>query len=182
MSRIGVRPIEIPEGVEISVDAGVLRIKGARGELSLTLPEPITAKVEDGRVLVNRKRNTKLAKSLHGTIARKIRNMVKGVTDGWSKTLELVGTGYRARLEGNTLVLSIGYSHPVRIEPPEGVNFSVEENKVTVSGIDKNLVGQVAANIKSTRPPEPYKGKGVKSENEVIRRKAGKATKVGPAA
>lgn len=181
MSRIGKRPIPIPENIEVVVEANSVRVSGPKGELSVALSAGVKAKVEDGKIFLERKSNSKQVRQLHGTISRHLTNVIKGVSEGWSKTLELVGTGYRARLEGTTLVLSVGFSHPVRIDPPEGITFSVEENKVTVSGIDKTLVGQAAANIRTIRPPEPYKGKGIKYEDEVIRRKAGKVAKAGPA-
>lgn len=182
MSRIGAKAINIPEDTEVSVEGRLVKTSGPKGELEFRLPAEIEVKSEDGKILVGRKRNSKQARSLHGTVNRIIRNNLKGVSEGWSKTLELVGTGYRARLEGSALVLSIGYSHPVKVEAPEGISFSVEENKVTVSGTDKVLVGQVAANIRKVRPPEPYKGKGIKYIDEIVRRKAGKATKAGAGA
>lgn len=179
MSRIGARAIDVPENVEVSVEGKTVKTVGPKGELKFRLPAGIEVKAEEGKVVVERKRNSKQARSLHGTVNRVIRNNLKGVSEGWGKTLELVGTGYRARLEESTLTLSVGYSHPVKVEAPEGISFSVEENRIIVSGADKVLVGQVAANIRDIRPPEPYKGKGIKYIDETVRRKAGKATKVG---
>lgn len=182
MSRVGKKPIQIPEGVNVEIDAGVLVATGPKGESSHRIPRLLTVSCEDNQVRVERKNDSKVAKSLHGLHARLIRNLLKGVSEGWSKTLELVGTGYRARLEGEALVLAVGFSHPVRVEPPSGVSFSVEENKITVSGLDKYRVYQEAANIRRKRSPEPYKGKGIKYEGEQIRLKPGKAAKAGPAA
>lgn len=174
MSRLASKPLKIEEGVSVSAEAGKINISGPKGELSMQIPNLITVKVEDGSVLVDRKKDSKHAKALHGTARSLIKNMIQGVSSEWSKTLELVGTGYRARLEGETLVLSVGFSHPVKIDPLPGIKFAVEENKITVSGIDRHLVGQVAANIRAVRPPEPYKGKGIKYVDEVVRRKPGK--------
>lgn len=183
MSRIGIKPVQIPENVNVAVEGKTVKVSGPKGELEFILPEPITARAQAAKVLVERRRNSKIAKALHGTANRQIKNMVTGVNEGWSKNLELVGTGYRARLEGQSLVLNVGFSHPIKVSTPEGISFSVEENtKVKIEGIDKTLVGQAAANIRAIRPPEPYKGKGIRYEDEVVRRKAGKAAKAGPAA
>lgn len=177
MSRIGIQPVEIPEKVNVEVDGKKVKVKGPQGNLEKELPREVSVKVEDGEVLVERKNDTKRAKSMHGTARAHIANMVKGVTEGWSKKLELVGTGYRAEVRGNKLVLTIGYSHPVEIEGPEGISFKVEKNVVTVEGPDKDLVGLIASKIRAVRPPEPYKGKGIKYIDEVVRRKPGKAAK-----
>lgn len=182
MSRVGKKPIQIPEGVNVRLDARVLMVSGPKGELSHKIPRLLEVSLEDSHIIIKRKNDSKTAKSLHGLYARLIRNSVKGVLEGWTKALELVGTGYRARLEGDSLVLSVGFSHPLRIKPPSGISFSVEEGKITVSGVSKYLVGQAAANIRRVRPPEHYKGKGIRYEGEEIRLKPGKAAKAGPAA
>lgn len=177
MSRVGKKPIAIPEGVTVVVGQGEVKIRGAKGELSYNIPQDLAAEVRGQEVIVSRKNDSKTAKSLHGLLARVIKNATFGVTVGWSKTLELVGTGYRARVDGGNLVLSIGFSHPVVISPPEGITLAVSENKVTVSGADKAIIGQVAANIRKVRPPEPYQGKGIRYEGEYVRKKAGKSAK-----
>lgn len=181
MSRIGSKTIAIPENVQVFIEGKSVKVSGPKGELSLKLPQGIEAGTKDAKVIVERKRDSKQTRALHGTINRLIRNNIKGVSEGWDKSLELVGTGYRARMEGSTLVLNLGYSHPVKVEAPEGIDFSVEESKVNVSGPDKVLVGQVTANIRAIRPPEPYKGKGIKYIDEHVRRKPGKQAKVGVA-
>ena len=181
MSRVGKKPITIPEGTKVTVDGKTVTVSASQKEIKFSVPDKIKVRADGDTMVVERTEETKNAKSLHGSIARILQNAIKGVSEGWSKTLELVGTGYRAKLEGTSLVLSMGFSHPVRIDPPEGISFVVGENKITVSGVDRHLVGQVAANVRQVRPPEPYKGKGIKYEGEVIRRKAGKAAKTGPA-
>lgn len=182
MSRIGKKTIKLTDGVTVTSTTGKVVISGSKGELSLALPKGIDVLVENGEIKVSRQTDDKQAKSLHGSIQRTLVNSIEGVTSGWTKKLELVGTGYRARLEGNSLVLTIGFSHPVKIDPPSGITLSVEENKILVSGIDRHLVGQIAANIKDVRPPDSYKGKGIRYEGEKVRRKPGKAAKVGGAA
>lgn len=182
MSRVGKKPLKVKEGVTVTVDGQTVKVAGPKGELTYELPAGIGAKLEEGELLISRDSEEKFVKSLHGTMQRVLDNAQKGVTDGWSKTLELVGTGYRARLEGPSLILAIGFSHPVKFDPPEGIAFSVEENNITISGIDRQLVGQTAANIRAVRPPEPYKGKGIKYVGEYVRRKAGKAAKTATAA
>lgn len=177
MSRIAAKPIKIPEGAQITIDGKQVKVVSPKGELEFELPNFITAVMADDGLKINRSRNDKLSRSLHGLQHRLIENALKGLGEGWSKTLELIGTGYRARIEGNTLVLTVGFSHPVKIEAPEGIKFVVEENRITVSGPDKYLVGQVAAWIRAPRPPEPYKGKGTRYLGEKVRRKAGKAAK-----
>ncbi|OGY08342.1 MAG: 50S ribosomal protein L6 [Candidatus Blackburnbacteria bacterium RIFCSPHIGHO2_01_FULL_43_15b] len=179
MSRIGRKPIQTPEGVSLTLGRDGIKISGAKGELSYGIPEELTVSQNEGMVQVSKKVSTHDAQKLYGMFARTISNGFLGVSKGWSKTLALIGTGYRARVEGESLVLALGYSHPVKFDPPEGISFAVAENKVTVSGIDKHLVGQIAANIRFARPPEPYQGKGVRYENEYVRRKAGKSAKVG---
>ncbi len=177
MSRIGKRPIAMPGGVSATIDGNTVTIKGPKGTLTRTLRPEVAVVLEDGTLLVNRLGNDKQARSLHGLSRTLVANMVDGVTTGFSKTLEIVGVGYRPSLQGKKLVLNLGYSHPIEIDPPDGIEFVVEEkaNRVHVKGIDKQLVGDIAADIRFKRPPEPYKGKGVKYQGEVIRRKAGKA-------
>lgn len=183
MSKIGKQIITLPQGVTVDVANGVVKVTGPKGNLEIKLPRKIEVSVSDNNVEVSRKSDTKEVTSLHGTIRSLINNMVKGVSEGWRKQLELVGTGFRAEASGKTLTLIVGYSHPVKLEAPEGINIKVEKMIVTVEGIDKEAVGQMAANIRGVRPPEPYKGKGVKYTDEVIRRKPGKAAaKAGAAA
>lgn len=178
MSRIGKLPIELPEGVSLDISGRKIKVQGPRGVLGIDLPTGVVLeKNEDGRYVVITKGRNKKAKAMHGTIRAHIANMVKGVSSGWSKVLEMVGTGYRAEVVGNTLSLSVGYSHPVKIEAQQGISFKVEKNEIIVEGNDKETVGEVAAKIRAVRPPEPYKGKGIKYKDEVIRRKAGKAAK-----
>jgi large subunit ribosomal protein L6 len=179
MSRIGKKPVEIKEGVTVTVNGNNVVVSGSRGELTFPVPAGIKVEVVDGQVKILRESETKVVRSLHGSIQRVIDNMIKGVSEGWTKTLELIGTGYRARVEGRDLILAIGFSHPVKFAPPEGVTFEVQENKIIITGLNRQVVGQIAANIRAVRPPEPYKGKGVKYDTEKIRRKAGKAAKAG---
>ena len=183
MSKIGKSPVAILEGAKVEINGRSVKVSGPKGELNLTLPKEIDAKVNGTDVELTRKGDFKQALALHGTFRSLINNMVKGVTAGWQKKLELVGTGFRAEVSGNTLSLTVGFSHPVKIEAPNGITFKVEKSIVTVDGIDREVVGQVAANIRGVKPPEPYKGKGIKYVDEVIRRKPGKAAaKAGPAA
>ena len=178
MSRIGRMPITVPSGVIVSIDGQDVAVKGPKGELSLTVAEPIEVAQDDGALSVTRPNDERTSKQLHGLTRSLINNMVVGVTDGYTKTLELVGTGYRVQAKGQGLELSLGFSHPVNVDAPQGINFQVETpTRFHISGVDKQLVGEVAANIRKLRPPEPYKGKGVKYADEVIRRKAGKAGK-----
>jgi large subunit ribosomal protein L6 len=179
MSRIGRKPIPVPAGVDISIDGRTIRVKGPKGELSHTLAEPISVeRDESGHLNVNRPNDERRAKELHGLSRTLVANMVVGVTDGYRKTLEINGTGYRVTAKGTDLEFALGFSHPVTVPAPEGITFTVERPTLFhVAGIDKQLVGEVAANIRKLRPPEPYKGKGVKYSDEVIRRKAGKAGK-----
>ncbi|MEK7521249.1 MAG: 50S ribosomal protein L6 [Patescibacteria group bacterium] len=179
MSRIGKKPIQAPETVKVTMEARLVKISGLKGEKTFVVPPELEVEIKNGQLQVKKVSNTRAAQKLYGTFARLLSNGVQGVNDGWKKTLELIGTGYRARLEGKSLVLTLGYSHPVKFNPPEGISFTVEENKVTVSGYDKHLIGQIAANIRAARPPEPYQGKGVRYLGEYIRRKAGKSAKVG---
>jgi len=175
VSRIGRKPISLPAGVEVTVVDQTVTVKGPKGALSQTIPSRITVVKEDGQLLVQRPSDQKQDRAFHGLSRALIANMVEGVTNGFQKKLEMVGVGYRASMNGNKLVLAIGFSHPVEINPPEGISFEVPAvTKITVMGIDKQLVGNTAAHIRAIREPEPYKGKGIKYENEVIRRKAGK--------
>ncbi len=178
MSRIGRLPIDIPAGVEVKIDGSAVTVKGPKGELSLTVATPIAVAVEDGQVLVSRPDDERESRSLHGLTRTLIANQIVGVTDGYSKGLEVVGTGYRVQAKGNSVEFALGFSHPITVDPPAGITFTVEgNNKLTVSGIDKQAVGEVAANIRKLRKPEPYKGKGVRYAGEVVRRKAGKSGK-----
>ncbi len=179
MSRIGKLPVTIPAGVTVTVDEGnKVTVKGPKGTLEKTLPSEMDIKVEGGQVIVSRPNDLKKMKSLHGLTRSLINNMVIGVTQGFEKTLEINGIGYRAAKQGNKLTLTLGYSHPVEMTDPEGVESECEtQTKIVVRGMDKEKVGQYAAEIRSKRPPEPYKGKGIKYENEVIRRKVGKTGK-----
>ena len=176
MSRIGNAPIELASGIEVSVDGDSVVVKGPKGTLTQTLDPRISVSVEDGVVTVARVDDERESRALHGLSRALIANMVIGVADGYSKELQAVGVGYRGALKGTTLELQVGFSHPVTIEAPDGITFEVPEpTKFIVRGIDKQLVGQVAANIRSVRPPEPYKGKGIRYVDEYVRRKAGKA-------
>jgi large subunit ribosomal protein L6 len=178
MSRIGKLPIPLPAGVTVEINGQDVAVKGPKGELRLTVSKPITVSQEDGSVIVARPDDEAVSKSLHGLTRSLIANNVHGVSEGFTKALEIVGTGYRAALKGTTVEMSLGFSHPVLVTPPEGITLVVEGNtKIIVSGIDKQAVGEMAANIRKLRKPEPYKGKGVRYEGERVRRKAGKAGK-----
>ena len=179
MSRIGRKPIPVPAGVEITIDGQAVRVKGPKGELSHVVAEPITVeRGEDGHLYVNRPNDERRAKELHGLSRTLVSNMIVGVTEGYRKTLEISGTGYRVLARGTDLEFALGFSHPVLVTAPQGITFTVERPTLFhVAGIDKQQVGEVAANIRKIRPPEPYKGKGVKYAGETIRRKAGKAGK-----
>ena len=178
MSRIGRLPVVIPAGVTVDIKEGNdVTVKGPKGTLSRVLPSEMSIKIEDGAVVVTRPNDLKKMKSLHGLTRTLISNMVVGVSEGYQKVLEINGVGYRAAKSGKKLTLSLGYSHPVEMEDPEGLESVVEGNKITVKGIDKEKVGQYAAEIREKRRPEPYKGKGIKYADEVIRRKVGKTGK-----
>jgi len=178
MSRIGRLPIDIPSGVDVTVDDRAVTVKGPKGELALTVAEPISVAIEDGRVVVRRPDDERVSRSLHGLTRTLIANNIQGVTQGYTKSLDVVGTGYRVQARGANVEFALGFSHPVVVEPPAGITFTVEgNNRLTVSGIDKQAVGETAANIRKIRKPEPYKGKGVRYTGEVVRRKAGKAGK-----
>jgi large subunit ribosomal protein L6 len=178
MSRIGRLPIDIPAGVDVVVDGRDVSVKGPKGQLALTVAQPISVAIEDGRVVVTRPDDERVSRSLHGLTRSLIANNIQGVTQGYSKSLDVVGTGYRVQARGANVEFALGFSHPVVVEPPAGITFTVEgNNRLTVSGIDKQAVGETAANIRKIRKPEPYKGKGVRYTGEVVRRKAGKAGK-----
>ena len=176
MSRIGSAPIDVPNGVELKLDGADLTVKGSKGELAWTLPEAISLEVEDNVATLARSNEERESKALHGLSRALVANMIVGVSEGYVKELELVGVGYRAAAKGKNIELQLGFSHPVMVEAPEGISFEVPEpTKIIVSGIDKQAVGQIAADIRKIRPPEPYKGKGVRYAGEEVKRKAGKA-------
>ena len=175
MSKIGKQPITVPSGVTVEINGKIVNVSGPKGNLSFKLDRSVEVSLENSEVLVKCPKADKRSLSIWGTSRMVISNMVKGVSDGWFK--KLIGTGYRAEVRGDVLVLTVGYSHPVEIKAPNGITFKVEKNVITVDGYDKEVVGQISANIRASRPPEPYKGKGVKYIDEVIRRKAGKAAK-----
>jgi len=178
MSRIGKQPITVPSGVQVNVDGSLVTVKGPKGELSQQIDPAITLSQEDGQVVLARPSDQPRHRSMHGLYRTLVSNMVVGVSDGFSKTLEMHGVGYRAAMQGKNLVLNIGFSHPVEIPPPATIDFEVEgTSKIVVRGASKEQVGQVAADIRKIRPPEPYKGKGIRYEGEYVRRKAGKAGK-----
>lgn len=178
MSRIGKRPISIPDKVTITVEGQQVTVKGPKGELSRELPPEVAVEQQDGTVLVNRRDDSRPARQRHGLCRTLVANMVEGVSQGFERRLEIQGVGYRAQVQGRNLILNVGYSNPVTIEPPEGVQVAVEANtNVIVSGINKEIVGNTAARIRSVRPPEPYKGKGIRYAGEFVRRKVGKAGK-----
>lgn len=176
MSRVGRMPIVIPAGVKASVKDRVIYIEGSLGKLTQPIHSNITVEIQDSKILVKRKGDSTFEKSLHGLHQRVINNMVIGVTSGFGKDLEIIGVGYKAKAEGKALLLQLGFSHPVKYTPPEGIKISVKDNtKINVSGVDKQMVGEAAAEIRRYYPPEPYKGKGIRYVGEYVRRKAGKA-------
>jgi large subunit ribosomal protein L6 len=178
MSRIGKQPITVPTGVEVQVDGARVSVKGPRGQLERTFHPDMRIKLDDGVLSVERPSDERLHRSLHGLTRSLINNMVEGVTGGFEKRLEIVGVGYRAALKGSDLELALGFSHPVNVAAPNGIEFEVPApNRIVIRGIDKELVGEVAADIRKLRKPEPYKGKGVRYEGEYVRKKAGKAAK-----
>ena len=181
MSRIGRSPVKIPSGVQVTIDGATVVVKGPKGELTRTFRPEITVRQEAGQITVHRPSDAPSVRALHGLTRALLNNMVLGVSTGFEKSLQVEGVGYRAEKNGKDLVLNVGYSHPVRFEPPAGISFEVEEKArlIKVLGPDKELVGQVAADIRKVRPPEPYKGKGIRYVGEHVRRKAGKAGKVG---
>lgn len=178
MSRVGQAPIEVPGSVQVSVTAGRITVNGPKGELQRALPEGINVEVADELIKVSREKDSREVKALHGLIRSLISNMVRGVTDGFEKSLEIHGVGYRAAKQGNALEIQVGFSHPVKKDAPQGIEYEVPSpTKIVVRGIDKELVGQTAAEIRAIRKPEPYKAKGIRYEGEYIRRKSGKAAK-----
>ncbi|MBU5267619.1 50S ribosomal protein L6 [Virgibacillus proomii] len=178
MSRIGLKPIEIPQGVEVKLDGNVVTVKGPKGELSRELHQDIKVNIEGNVVTLERPSDHKDHRALHGTTRSLINNMVEGVSKGFEKSLEIIGVGYRAQKQGNKVVINAGFSHPVEIEPIEGIEIDVPKNtQLIVKGIDKEQVGAIASKIRAIRPPEPYKGKGIRYEGEYVRRKEGKTAK-----
>lgn len=178
MSRIGLKPIEIPAGVEVKLNQNTVSVKGPKGELSKTLSDKMNIKVEENIITVERPNEDKESRSLHGTTRSLISNMIEGVSKGFQKELEIIGVGYRAQKQGNKLVVNAGYSHPVELEQEENIEFDVPKNtEIIVKGIDKERVGAIAANIRAIRSPEPYKGKGIRYKGEYVRRKEGKTAK-----
>ncbi|WP_163971958.1 50S ribosomal protein L6 [Oceanobacillus halotolerans] len=178
MSRIGLKPVEIPDGVEVKLNDNTVTVKGPKGELTREFHSDMKIVIEDNVLTVERPSDNKAHRSLHGTTRSLIGNMVEGVHKGFEKNLEINGVGYRAQKQGNKVVVNAGYSHPVEIEPQDGIEIDVPKNtQIIVKGIDKELVGAVAANIRAIRPPEPYKGKGIRYANEYVRRKEGKTAK-----
>lgn len=181
MSRIGNQPVQVPAGVTVDEAAGRLTIKGSKGELTLHMPKKIKLTREGDSIVLTREGSSRFTRGAHGSLRATLANALTGVTKGWTKQLELSGVGYRAAVSGSDLVLSVGFSHQVTIKPPVGITFTINEGKIVVSGNDRHIVGQVAADIRSVKPPEPYKGKGIKYVGERIRKKAGKAKAVGGA-
>jgi large subunit ribosomal protein L6 len=181
MSRVGKKPIELPKKVEVAIDGSEVMVKGPKGSLSRAFHPDMEITLQEGGLSVQRPTDQRGHRALHGLTRALLANMVYGVSEGYSKVLEIVGTGYRAEMQGETLVLYLGHSHPIEFPPPAGISFDVPKGgrTVTVQGIDKELVGEIAARIRRQRPPEPYKGKGVRYEGERVRRKAGKAGRVG---
>lgn len=178
MSRVGLKPIEIPEGVEVTFNGNTVNVKGPKGELSRDLHSDINVNMNDNVITLERPSDHKEHRALHGTTRTLINNMVEGVSKGFEKSLEIIGVGYRAQKQGNKTVINAGYSHPVELDEIEGIEIEVPKNTlITVKGIDKELVGAVASNIRAIRPPEPYKGKGIRYQNEHVRRKEGKTAK-----
>jgi large subunit ribosomal protein L6 len=180
MSRIGRMPIPVPEGVTVDIKKSTVRVKGPKGELLRTFDPDMQIKLDDNQLVVQRPTDHRRHRALHGLTRALLNNMVVGVTQGYTRRLEIQGVGYRAEMQGENLVLNVGYSHPVVVEPPAGISFEVEKGYRTllVLGVDKEVVGEIAARIRRVRPPEPYKGKGIRYEGEYVRRKAGKAGKV----
>jgi large subunit ribosomal protein L6 len=178
MSRIGKMPVTLPSGVDVKVDGTQVTVKGSKGELSREFTDRVSFTMDDGVITVGREDDTRESRALHGLSRALLSNMVEGVSEGFSKVLEIQGVGYRASLKGSDIELLVGFSHPVNVKAPKGITFEVPEpTRIIVSGIDKEQVGQVAADIRKVRPPEPYKGKGIRYSGEYVRRKAGKAGK-----
>jgi len=181
MSKIGKKPVALPKGVELKQEGNLLRVKGPKGELKTGVRPELSIEVKDGEVWVKRADESRLAHALHGTFRSLVKNMIIGVTDGYEKKLELVGVGYKAEAKGKILVLSLGFTRPVEFPMPEGVKASVEKSIISIKGVDKQAVGEIAAEIRALRPPEPYKGKGIRYLGEYVRHKAGKAAVAGGA-
>jgi large subunit ribosomal protein L6 len=179
MSRIGRKPLPMPKGVTLAQKAGAFSVKGPKGELSKNMPEGISIKTEGANFLVSRADDSRENRAKHGLVRAHLANMVKGVTDGWTRELEINGVGYRAEVTGDTLTMALGYSHPVVFKLPKGISAKVEKNRIALSGDDRDMLGQTAAKVRELRPPEPYKGKGVKYVEETIKRKVGKAGATG---
>lgn len=177
MSKIGKLPVEIPQAVKLEVSGQKVKVSGPKGDMEIKLPKSISLKTEGSKAALVAKKSDKKTSSLYGTYRMLVANMVKGVSEGWTKELELVGTGYRAEGSGSNLTIAIGFSHPVKVEAPPGISFTVDKTEIKITGVDKELVGQTAAKIRDIRPPEPYKGKGIKYKDEIVRRKPGKAAK-----
>lgn len=178
MSRIGIMPIVIPAGTDLTLEGNIVTAKGSKGTLTMELNPAVKLEIEGAQAIVKPKKGYEKAKAMHGLTRSLVNNMVVGVTSGWDKNLEMVGVGYRAQGGGETVTLNVGYSHPVIVKAPEGITFAVADNtKIKVSGIDKIVVGQIAANIRAVRPPEVYQGKGIRYSGEYVRKKAGKAGK-----
>jgi large subunit ribosomal protein L6 len=178
MSRVGRKPIPVPSGVEVTINGPHVKVKGPRGDLERVFPDAVGVEIDAGVVTISRQNDERTSRALHGLSRALLANMVLGVVDGFKRELSIVGVGYRAALKGAALELQLGFSHPVQVPAPEGITFEVPEpTRIVVSGVDKEQVGQVAANIRKLRPPEPYKGKGIRYTNEQVRRKAGKAGK-----
>jgi large subunit ribosomal protein L6 len=177
MSRIGLEPITIEEGIEVTVDKQTVFVSGNGKEIKIVLPEVLSVKIEDNKLILSRSNEEKQSKSIHGTVRMLIYNAIYGIKHGYEKKLELVGVGYRARMEGNTLVMSLGWNHPIKVESPEGITVEVpDETKITVKGYDKQKLGEFTAKVRAIRPPEPYKGKGIRYEGEYVRRKSSKSS------
>lgn len=174
MSRIGQKPVEIPKEVNVEISSGVINVKGNKGELSMLLHDSVSIKIEDDSLTVSKKRNSKIAQAMNGTTVRLIQNMITGVSKEFEKKLELNGVGFRMALKGKRIDLALGFSHPVLVDIPEGISVNIEGMIMAISGIDKQKVGQFAAEIRSLKPVEPYKGKGFKYDDEIVRRKEGK--------
>jgi len=177
MSRVGKAPITVPSGVKIEIDGRNVSVTGPKGKLEREVVAEVSLTMDDGKLIVTRPSDEARDRAMHGLTRALLANMVAGVSDGFRKTLELVGVGYRAQMQGQKLVLALGFSHPVEVDPPPGISFTVEGPRVSIEGIDKEQVGQVAADIRKLRPPEPYLGKGIRYQGEFVRRKAGKAGK-----
>jgi large subunit ribosomal protein L6 len=182
MSRIGRKPIPLPKGVTLSQKAGQVSVKGPKGELTKNLPSGISIKLEADKVVVSRADDSRENRARHGLVRAHLANMVKGVTEGWTRELEINGVGYRAEVAGDTVTFALGYAHPIVFKLPKIVSAKVEKNRLTLTSADKDLLGQIAAKLRELRPPEPYKGKGIKYVEEVIKRKVGKAAATGAAA